>query len=584
MLKISIITATLNSAKTISSTLDSILAQDYKHIEHIIVDGKSSDKTLKVIESYRPKYEKRDFILTISSQKDSGIYDAFNRGISLANGEVIGFLNADDFFANNHVLSLVAWGFSKPFINEKRVNIVYANVKYVNERLDCIRDLRAKSFQKIDFKLGLHPPHPSFYVRAELFKQFGAFRLKYRIASDYELMLRFLYKLEIESLYIDECFVKMRIGGVSNASLKNIFNANVECFEAWRDNDLSALPLFVLFKPLRKLLDLRYKGLLRRMLRKPIRGGADLRFYFYAWGDSTSTGYCTCNDFCGSASPRNTCGTRQSAPHSLISHFLKSDVSEANENPQNSSTILECQEGVSSLGNHLQSETIAQNEVFLVNTRIIDSKTIAESKSDSESATIEENSPSLAEGARGWVESLDSKSDSESDSSSLRGSSVSQNEAIHCHTEESEATEVSKNKDFAHLRIDTSASPQYDNVEYSLLKKLRRCLVFTKRTSSLPDFSLKRSFFRKDEFAQQKPTQEANSKNFDESIDFLKKSKPHIATGFPNTECERIFRQISWLLSAGQRDRTNSSSRQPKRRICEICQKANAQERVAHAA
>lgn len=265
--KISIITATLNAAHTLPSTLDSILAQDYAHIEHIIIDGKSSDDTLTLIESYRPKYALKGYEFKVSSQKDSGIYDTMNKGLALASGAIIGFLNADDFFAHSKVISLIAWGFSKPTDD---VQIVYADIVFVDKNLSTIRTLNAKPYYKNAFYFGFHPPHPSFYAKREIYQTYGGFNLKYKIANDYELMLRFLEKYHLKSLYIQECFVKMRAGGVSNANLKNIIRANVECVQSFRDNALCAFPIFIALKPLSKIFKIHYIQVIKKLL-----GGAD---------------------------------------------------------------------------------------------------------------------------------------------------------------------------------------------------------------------------------------------------------------------------------------------------------------------
>ena len=247
--KISLITTTFNSAATISSTLDSALAQSYTDFEHIIIDNQSQDSTLSIIESYRPHYEAKGVSLRVFSQRDSGIYDGMNKGLERAKGEIVGFLNADDFFASHLVLAFIAWGFDKP----DSIDIVYANIVYISHTLKPLRMLNGKALKRHDFALGFHPPHPSFYARKALYTRYGGFNLSYAIAADYEIMLRFLHKYHAKSLYIDECFVKMRVGGASNASLSNIMRANFECARAWRDNGLGSFPVFILLKPLRKM-------------------------------------------------------------------------------------------------------------------------------------------------------------------------------------------------------------------------------------------------------------------------------------------------------------------------------------------
>ncbi|STO97507.1 glycosyltransferase family 2 protein [Helicobacter canis] len=248
--KISLITTTFNSATTISSTLESILAQSYTDFEHIIIDNQSSDSTLSIIESYRPQYRAKGVSLQVFSQRDLGIYDGMNKGLEKARGEIVGFLNADDFFASKLVLEFIAWGFDKP----DSIDIVYANILYISHSMQPLRTLNGKNLKKLDFALGFHPPHPSFYAKKALYTRYGGFDLSYAIAADYEIMLRFLQKYQAKSLYIDECFVKMRVGGTSNANLSNIMRANFECARAWRDNGLSSFPIFIVLKPLRKIL------------------------------------------------------------------------------------------------------------------------------------------------------------------------------------------------------------------------------------------------------------------------------------------------------------------------------------------
>ena len=263
--KISIITATFNSQGTIKQTLDSVSSQDYLNIEHIIVDGKSSDNTLKIIESYKPIYEAKNIKLIISSKKDLGIYDAFNRGIELSSGDLIGFLNSDDFFAKNDILSIINWAFNKP---GKQIQTISANLEYIDSRYQIIRKLQGRNINKKDFKKGFHPAHPTFYTRKEIFDKYGKFDLSYKIAGDYELMLRLLVKHDINNLYINDNFVKMKIGGVSNQNLKSIYEANVECFRAWKENHLDISPLFIITKPLKKIKEINFIKYIKYILSK----------------------------------------------------------------------------------------------------------------------------------------------------------------------------------------------------------------------------------------------------------------------------------------------------------------------------
>ena len=251
-MKVSIITACFNSKNTIKATLDSVLSQNYHSIEHIIMDNISDDGTIEIINSYKIPYEKKGFDLIINSKKDNGIYDAMNEGLKLCKGDVVGFLNSDDFFASNNVVELIVWGFIKPSNNV--INIIYADVEYINNDEEVIRKVEGKIINKKSFKYGFHPAHPSFYARKSIYEKYGYFNTKYTISADYEIMLRFLYKYRLNSLYIHDCFVKMRLGGVSNANIKNIFLANMQCMQSWRDNNLSKFPIFIIFKILNKIM------------------------------------------------------------------------------------------------------------------------------------------------------------------------------------------------------------------------------------------------------------------------------------------------------------------------------------------
>lgn len=248
--KISIITVSYNAQETIKSTLESILQQNYREIEHIIIDGASTDQTVKIINSFLPLYQKQNIPLQIISQKDKGIYDAMNKGIKYASGDIVGFLNSDDFFSSANSLSYI----SNAFISQK-TDCVFGQVAFIDQNAKIKRAWSGRHYSPLAFILGWHPAHPTFYVKKEIFDQFGYFNLNYKIASDYELMLRFLQKHKISSAYIPHLLVTMRIGGASNASIFNIIKANLECFQAWRENQLSTFPIFILFKPIRKALN-----------------------------------------------------------------------------------------------------------------------------------------------------------------------------------------------------------------------------------------------------------------------------------------------------------------------------------------
>jgi glycosyltransferase involved in cell wall biosynthesis len=230
-MKISIITVTLNNISVINRCLASVISQKYNDIEHIIIDGASTDGTLSLLESKREQFK---FLI---SEPDKGIYDAMNKGINVATGDIIGFLNSDDFYASNNVLSRVA----SIFKDNSYLDSCYADLAYVDP-LDIsknIRYWRSSKFVSGLFSKGWCPPHPTFFVRRSVYQRFGNFNLHYRIASDVELMMRFLEVQKINSRYIPELWIKMRLGGTTNKSFKNIVMQNKEVLHALKSHNLS---------------------------------------------------------------------------------------------------------------------------------------------------------------------------------------------------------------------------------------------------------------------------------------------------------------------------------------------------------
>jgi Glycosyltransferases involved in cell wall biogenesis len=242
-MKISIVTATFNSAGTVRDTLESIAKQQYAHVEHIIVDGLSGDDTLAVVKQFA-------HVAKIISEKDHGIYDAMNKGLQLTTGEVIGILNSDDFYTGPTVLSKVAAAFEDP-----SVDAVYGDLQYVQQYniQKVTRTWKAGAFQRKNLYYGWMPPHPTFFVRRSVYEKAGLFNTSLRSAADYELMLRFLLKYNINLCYIPEVLVKMRAGGMSNASLKHRIKANREDALAWKLNELEPYFFTMWLKPLRKI-------------------------------------------------------------------------------------------------------------------------------------------------------------------------------------------------------------------------------------------------------------------------------------------------------------------------------------------
>lgn len=242
-MKISIITVTYNSAKTISDTLKSISSQDYTDIEHIIVDGNSQDETLQLVREFT-------HVSKLISEKDDGIYHAMNKGIKMATGDVIGILNSDDVYARTDVLSKIANLFA-----DKNIKASYGDLQYVKatDMTKVVRSWKSGKFKPSYFYFGWMPPHPTFFVRKEVYEKVGLFNTSLKSAADYELMLRILFKNQFQAAYLPEILVKMRTGGVSNSSLVQRVLANRQDRLAWKINELKPYFFTLYLKPLRKI-------------------------------------------------------------------------------------------------------------------------------------------------------------------------------------------------------------------------------------------------------------------------------------------------------------------------------------------
>jgi glycosyltransferase involved in cell wall biosynthesis len=241
-LKISLITVTHNAEKTISRCINSVIAQTYPNIEYIVIDGASTDGTIQIIDSYKPHI---NFFL---SEPDQGIYDAMNKGINAATGDIIGILNADDFFIYNDVLSNIAEAFK-----QQDIDAVYANLNYINLNGSIIRKWKAGKYKEGLFNWGWMPPHPTFYAKKILFEDLGLYDLKYGSAADYELMLRFIHLKGVNVYYLNKVIVNMEIGGISNRNAKTRLRAWGCDYRAMRKNGVVRPYISVIFKPLRKV-------------------------------------------------------------------------------------------------------------------------------------------------------------------------------------------------------------------------------------------------------------------------------------------------------------------------------------------
>lgn len=240
-MKVSIVTVTYNSELFLESCIQSVESQTYKDIEHIVIDGNSKDNTLSIIKKFKN--------IKYLSEVDNGIYDAINKGIRLASGDILGILNSDDLFADNEVLQRIVTEFE-----QENLSVVFSDVQFVqrNDTSKPVRFYSSKFFKLWMFKFGFQPAHPTFYAKRELFDKFGVYRTDLRIAGDFELLLRFLKKNKVQFKYVRDVWVKMRVGGISTSGLSSILELNNEIVMAHRQNGIYTNMLFVYSKYLIK--------------------------------------------------------------------------------------------------------------------------------------------------------------------------------------------------------------------------------------------------------------------------------------------------------------------------------------------
>ncbi|MEI7595021.1 MAG: glycosyltransferase family 2 protein [Bacteroidota bacterium] len=243
-MKISIITVCYNSEKYIKSAIESVINQTYKNIEYIIIDGYSKDKTLAIIESYGERITK--FV----SEPDNGIYDAMNKGLKMATGDYLAVLNSDDFYVNNNIIQEIVDTLSKNKTDSLFADLIYVDPDNTDKQ---VRYWKSNTFTKGSFRKGWHPAHPTFFVKKEIYNCYGYFSLNYKLAADFELMLRFLEKQAISSCYLPMAIIKMRLGGATNKSFKNIYAQNIECYKAFKENKIKVSFFYPLYRLLPKL-------------------------------------------------------------------------------------------------------------------------------------------------------------------------------------------------------------------------------------------------------------------------------------------------------------------------------------------
>ena len=229
-MKISIITATYNSAATVKDTFNSVLAQTYNDIEYIVVDGLSKDNTVEIIKEYEPLFGGK---MRWISEKDKGLYDAMNKGIAMATGDVVGILNSDDFYTSNDALAVIAGT-----MKDNSIDAVYGDIHFVNDDdlNKCVRYYSSAIFKRSLMRIGLMPAHPSFYCKREVYTKYGAFDTGYKIGADFESLLRYIFVNRIKTQYIKKDFVTMRTGGASTEGFSSRWQIMKDHLKAMKAN------------------------------------------------------------------------------------------------------------------------------------------------------------------------------------------------------------------------------------------------------------------------------------------------------------------------------------------------------------
>lgn len=257
-MKFSLITVSYNSAFTLEDTLNSVLSQNYPNIEYLIIDGGSTDGTLEIIKKYEVRFKGK---LRWISERDKGLYDAMNKGINMATGDVVGFLNSDDFFSFPNVLS------SQMACFTKGVDAVYGDVKYVQRKnpSKLVRYYSSATFKRWKMRMGYMPAHPTFYCRKKVYQRYGNFNLHYRVAADFECLLRLIYVYQIKTIYNPMEIVTMRTGGASNNGLISHWQIMKDHLTAFRENGVYSNIFIISLRYISKVIDL-VKGQFNNMI------------------------------------------------------------------------------------------------------------------------------------------------------------------------------------------------------------------------------------------------------------------------------------------------------------------------------
>lgn len=244
-MKVSIITVVYNAVSTINDSINSVINQTYfEDVEYIIIDGGSTDGTLQILNKYK------NFFTFFISEKDLGIYDAMNKGIILASGDIVGILNADDLYLNKMVIENVV----NVFNTDQSLDILYGDLVYVkkNDTESFIRIWKSSPYYSNFFEDGNVPPHPSVFIKNSVYRKAGQFNLSFKLAADYEFLLRIFKKFSFKSMYHDSILVKMRYGGATNKNFKNIILQNIEILRAWKVNGLNVPISFIFLKIIKR--------------------------------------------------------------------------------------------------------------------------------------------------------------------------------------------------------------------------------------------------------------------------------------------------------------------------------------------
>jgi glycosyltransferase involved in cell wall biosynthesis len=247
-LKVSIITVSYNSASTIKDTIESVIAQTYENIEYIVVDGNSRDDTMDIVNSYSKVID------NVVSEPDKGIYDAMNKGVQLATGDIVGILNSDDFYETTTVIEDIV----EHFNNNKSADVVFGDVVFVEHKnlKKVVRYYSSKKFKPFKLRFGWMPPHPATFIRKSVYNKYGLYKLGYKISSDYEMFVRLLMVAKLSFSRVDKIIVRMRSGGASTDGIQSSITLNKEIVKACRENGIYTNLFIVLLKMPFKLLEL----------------------------------------------------------------------------------------------------------------------------------------------------------------------------------------------------------------------------------------------------------------------------------------------------------------------------------------